>query len=163
VNRRYISAIIPSTSLLVLLFAAKVSGADNNASTVASWEPSYHQIWNSDTCAQKESWPKYWGWVHDFFLGNIFDAGWFSEMNPVFSKITDATDRQAIESEVLSLGRQIAGEWAKPNSCRKIDTGQVETWGDSLKEAADRDSGDGHEIKAQLNSLSQGVTSALAR
>jgi len=61
-----------------------------------------------------------------------------------------------------NLGRQIAGEWAKDNGIRKIDTPALQVWGARLKEAKRQDSGDGLRIRAALQAVQREVNQKLA-
>lgn len=70
-----------------------------------------------------------------------------------------STKRDSIQAELTKLGRGIAAEWSKPNSCRKIDTKLLEQWYADLKDAASRDSGDGTEINREIGVISQKVGS----
>ena len=74
-------------------------------------------------------------------------------------RFTDPTKRDSIQAELTKLGRGIAAEWSKPNSCRKIDTKLLEQWYADLKDAASRDSGDGTEINREIGVISQKVGS----
>jgi hypothetical protein len=80
----------------------------------------------------------------------------------VTSKVTDSEKRQAIQDDLLSLGRMIAGEWAKPNSCRKIDSDRLRAWGNRMKAAAERDSGNGAEIQNEINSITRSARQLIA-
>ena len=113
---------------------------EGNSADVSGWQTDYKNIWNANAYAQKESWESYWSWVRQFFLGNLLDRGWFSEHGRYTAgKITDPTKRDSIQAELTKLGRGIAAEWSKPNSCRKIDTKLLEQWYADLKMPAARD------------------------
>ena len=147
----------------VLIGSGTLADENLNGAQVDQWQPSFKQVWTADAaCAQRESWDSYWKWVQRFFLGYLFSAGWFHDMAPVTSKVTDGGKRQAIQDELVGLGRTIAGEWAKPNSCRKIDTARLREWGGDVKAATSRDAGDGHEIQSELDSINRNVEALLA-
>lgn len=150
-----------AASCLIALTLTTQARADSgaNVAQVAQWQSSYKTIWSKNACAQTESWDSYWGWIQQFFLGNFFDRGWFADVGPITIKIADAGKQQAIQSALTDLGREIAAEWGKPNSCRNVDTAMLKAWYGDLKAAASRDSGDGQAIQAEINAINQKVHS----
>ncbi len=144
-------------SCLGVLSTAGARADDNNSAAVADWRAYYQNIWNADACAQKESWDTYWGWVRQFFLGNFLDRGWFADTTPIAGKISDPSKRQRIQTELTNLGRSIASEWSKPNSCRAIDNAMLKAWYSDIKGASSRDSGDGTEIQHEITVISQKI------
>jgi hypothetical protein len=150
-------------SLAILFSSAAVLADDSaNAARVKQWEPQFQQVWQQSPCARAETWDEYWSWAQKFFLGNFLDPGWFADMAPLSANLSSDNERATINGELEALGRKVASEWAKPNSCRKIDTTMLQVWGRDLGAAAARDSGDGHEIQKQIDIVTQQVNVDLA-
>jgi hypothetical protein len=156
--------------LVAFIFSWNLSGgccalADNglNSAQVAQWQPWFKQVWGADAaCGQKENWDTYWDWVQRFFLGYMFNPGWFHDVNEVTLKITALNKRQNAQDELVNLGRKIAGEWAKPNTCRKISRNNLQDWDNGMKAAVAHDSGNGDDIQTQIDSMGKIVDQLLA-
>jgi hypothetical protein len=160
--------ILATTIALVALMvvARPVLGADD-AATLESWQSSFQQVWLSDSCVQEfQSWNKYWQGVHDFYFGARGSDGWFAESEAILSHVTDTDAHAAVDAQLTTLGRRVAGELAKVDGCRKIRIGSsfmqrianpdqpaLTSWSKQLKAAANADSGNGQSVEAAIKSI----------
>jgi hypothetical protein len=164
-------------SLLVVFFAVqftRVALASNDTTQLDAWQGDFHEVWSSDSCnVQRQSWDDYWGWVQKFYFGNGPWKGWFAYGANIVSNVKSATTKTTLSKELTTLGRRVAGEWAKDNHCRKIRTTTgivnfseagkpaIEGWADALIKATSLDSGDGNSIQHALDQIQSQVNQVL--
>jgi hypothetical protein len=160
-RQKMIVGLLPFVFALTAPFLADATAQSaDNSTQLDSWKESFHKTWASDSCdVQKQSWTAYWGWVREFYFGKGPAKGWFAESTDLLSNVTTSTTKAALGAELELLGRRIGGEWAKDNGCRRIRTttglmnlGEhgkpaIDNWGNELREAKARDSGDGKAIQ----------------
>ncbi len=97
-------------------------------------------------------------WYHKFQNGLVLFSGWKDISEDILSCI--AADEQRKTKELLeTLGVRIGTEWSKDNSVRKIDTEQLQNWGDRLRQA--RNNGPQY-LSATLKALSKEVDTILS-
>jgi len=73
-------------------------------------------------------------WYKKFYEGTFLVKGWKSRMNDVLKGLSPE-DKVNMGKLLENLGEKIGMEWAKPNDVRKIDTAQLQQWGNDLKNA----------------------------
>jgi hypothetical protein len=153
--------------LVALMVVARPALGADDAATLESWQSSFQQVWLSDSCVQEfQSWNKYWQGVHDFYFGARGSDGWFAESEAVLSHVTDTDAHAAVDAQLTTLGRRVAGELAKVDGCRKIRIGSsfmqrianpdqpaLTSWSKQLKAAANADSGNGQSVEAAIKSI----------
>jgi hypothetical protein len=164
--RRYLIGV--ATILLGLWITGRYSFADD-AATLDSWQNSFHDVWQADSCVQEfQSWKNYWGRVHTFYFGGSGYAGWFADSQVILSRVIDPAAQTTVSTQLTLLGRRVGGEWAKEDGCRKIRTSSsglhrllepglpaLEGWENQLKAAAKKDSGNGQSVQAAMQSISK--------
>ena len=97
-------------------------------------------------------------WYNKFQNGLVFFSGWKEISEDILSCIDP--DEQPKTKELLeTMGIRIGTEWSKDNSVRKIDTEQLQSWGDRLRQA--RNNGPQY-LSATLKALSREVDSILS-
>lgn len=96
-------------------------------------EAFFRQTYDADPANKaKQSWDEYRKWVTRFYEGQRFPpiAGWADREKDLVAKAPGA------RAQIESVGRLIAGEWAKDNSVRKVGTSDLQAWGNQFKDAA---------------------------
>lgn len=160
-------SIILFAMLLALAIVPRPALSADDAATLDSWQSSFQGVWLADQCSQEfQPWNKYWQGVHDFYFGGHGYGGWFAASDAILTRVTDTDAHATVDSQLTALGRRIAGEWAKPDGCRKIRTGNsfmqriaepdkpsLETWSKQLKGAANSDSGNGQSVEAAIKAI----------
>ena len=163
--------------LLVFFFAVqfiRVASASNDTTQIDAWQADFREVWSSDPCdVQRQSWDDYWGWVQKFYFGTGPWKGWFAYSANIVSNVKSAATKTNLSKELTTLGRRVAGEWAKDNQCRKIRTTTgivnfneagkpaIEGWADALTKATSLDSGDGNSIQQALDQIRSQVNQVL--
>ena len=153
-------------AMVICLVAGARCFADD-AATLDSWQTSFQDVWQADSCASEfESWNKYWGQVHAFYSGGRGYVGWFANSQQILTHVTDPSANAAVSAQLTALGRRIGGEWAKGDGCRKVRTSS--TWlerasepgrpalvnlENQLNKAAAADSGNGASIESAVKSI----------
>jgi hypothetical protein len=104
-----------------------------------------------------QSWGEYWGWVQTFYAGNWLSSGWTSDCKNIIAGVKLVSKYKELQSLLNPLGRKIAGEWAKDNDVRKIDTEDLQRWGDQMRSAKAKDAGTGDELKRVILTIQSEV------
>ena len=73
-------------------------------------------------------------WYRKFYEGTFLVKGWKSRINDILRGISPE-DKGEMGELLETLGKRIGTEWAKDNSVRKIDTAQLQQWGNDLQDA----------------------------
>ncbi len=73
-------------------------------------------------------------WYNKFQNGLMFFSGW-KEISEEILTCLPMEERPEAQRLLETLGIRIGTEWSKDNTERKIDTDQLQTWGDKLREA----------------------------
>jgi hypothetical protein len=160
-------------AMIIWLVAGARCFADD-AATLDSWQTSFQDVWQADSCASEfESWNKYWGQVHAFYFGGRGYAGWFADSQQILARVTDPSANAAVAAQLTALGRRIGGEWAKGDGCRKVRTSS--SWLEKASEpgrpsladlqkqldkAAAADSGNGASIESAVKSINSVLDAA---
>lgn len=103
----------------------------------------------------RQTWDQYWGWVGDFYRGNLLSAGWTRQGRRLSDALTSEETRRTIRAKLNDLGKEICREWAKDNAVRKVDTAALSRWGRSMEAAKSRDGGTGEEILRSIEVMRQ--------
>ncbi len=73
-------------------------------------------------------------WYNKFQNGLMFFSGW-KEISEEILTCLPMKDRPEAQRLLETLGIRIGTEWSKDNTARKIDTDQLQAWGDRLRKA----------------------------
>lgn len=152
---------------LMLWIAAWTCCLADDSATLDSWQSSFHDVWQADSCVQEfQSWNKYWGAVHAFYFGGKSYTGWFADTQKILPHVTDSTANTTVAAQLAALGRRAGGEWAKEDGCRKVrtrstmmakitepDKPALLDWENQLLKAANADSGNGASIESAVKSI----------
>jgi hypothetical protein len=79
-------------------------------------------------------------WYQRFNEGVLFFDGWQDISQSIISQYPIERQKE-VRRFIQRMGIIIGTEWSKDNDVRKIDTDQLDSWGDRLKEAANKDNG----------------------
>jgi hypothetical protein len=100
-----------------------------------------------------QSWKQYWGWVQDFYKGNLLADGWTRHSARTLAAVKSDENRQTLTEQFNALGRLVSREWAKVDDVRKITTADLRRWNKALTEAVRVDDGSGEKIKKALGQV----------
>jgi hypothetical protein len=118
---------------------------------------------------ERQAWDgyrRYWWWVNAFYNGHaetflgvvvLSDPSWTARGKQIVGKIRPDERKQQVQKMLNAVGKDIAKEWAKDNKARKINSTDLENWGERMKKAAERDDGSGEEIKKVILSVQEEV------
>ena len=98
-------------------------------------------------------------WYQKFQDGLMFFSGW-KEISENILKELPPDERHFAEQLLENMGVRIGTEWSKHNDIRRIDTGQLRSWGDRLRKA--RKKGDTH-LSQTVRDISAEVDELLSR
>jgi len=88
-------------------------------------------------------------WYQRFNEGVLFFDGWQDISQSIVSQYPIERQKE-VRRFIQRIGIIIGTEWSKDNAVRKIDTDQLDSWGDRLKEAAHKDNGHLTLVLAQI-------------
>ena len=121
------------SSLFLLLIAFLLQGClVNNSSRWPVNVPEreyFESIYRADVDNQLvQSRAEYLNWVVSFYEGTLIaPLGWL-ELQSIVLEMSDLSERIELSRRVTILGGLIAGEWAKENEERVIDSGLLSLW-----------------------------------
>ena len=121
------------SSLFLLLIAFLLQGClVNNSSRWPVNVPEreyFESIYRADVDNQLvQSRAEYLNWVVSFYEGTLIaPLGWL-ELQSIVLEMSDLSERIELSRRVTILGGLIAGEWAKENEKRVIDSGMLSLW-----------------------------------
>lgn len=144
----------PSPKTTLLASDEPVISADWYEPNEEDFKPAYH---GDPINLAKQSWSEYWGWVKSFYAGNFLDSGWTKRCKSVLGNIASEKKRTQLRLKLNTIGRAIAAEWAKTREPRKIDTKMLINWGARLKEATNKDNGEGDAIQKEIELIAKEV------
>jgi hypothetical protein len=122
----------------LLLVACATPPAGTNWPATLPPHGQFAEVWQGDAANRElQSLDDYSEWVLRFYQGNNLVPGWLG-MTAQLQERIPASEWSAIGERLSSLGAQIAGEWAKENSQRRITTRCASVWRDALQEALSR-------------------------
>lgn len=135
----------------------------------------FHPLYDRDAADQKyQKWDgrdSYWYWVQTFYGGYrkrvlgvsvVRQAGWTAASRDLVCHVTAQPARQTLTLSLNTLGRAIAGEWAKNDHAGRIHTRDLRRWNDMISDAGKRDSGSGQVLLASVRSVQAEVDRRLA-
>lgn len=97
-------------------------------------------------------------WFKKFYEGTFLIKGWKARIEEIL-KAFPPDKKEEMRDKLEKLGKKIGMEWARENEVRKIDTPQLQRWGDGLKKAKSK----GAEALAQhIEQLNEEVDQRLA-
>jgi hypothetical protein len=97
-------------------------------------------------------------WYKKFYEGTFLVKGWKSRTNDVLKGLSPE-DKGEMGEMLETLGKKIGMEWAKPNHVRKIDTAQLQQWGNDLQKAKERGA---ESLAGRIRQLNDEVNKKLA-
>ena len=116
-----------------------------------------------DLANQKlQTWREYWGWVQDFYRGNLVADGWTKYSQATLDVVTAEADRRAVLTKINRLGKVISQEWAKDGKVRRISTTDLRRWNDAIGEARRSDDGTGRRITSAIDTIREAAEKRLA-
>ncbi len=126
----------------------------------------FHPLYDRDRADQNyQSWDghdSYWYWVKTFYEGYtkrvlgvkvVSQEGWTDTSRLLVSHVTSPATRLELTKSFNTLGRTIAGDWAKNEHVCHIQTRDLRRWRDQLTQAGKRDTGSGQAIQAAVRSI----------
>lgn len=75
-------------------------------------------------------------WYKKFQNGHLFFTGWKEICADILESLPNHEELKT-RKLLQSMGQRIGTEWAKNNAVRKIDTADLRTWGERLRQAKD--------------------------
>ena len=138
---------------------------------VDSWMDEFRAAHEDDSRnAARQPFEDYWTWVRAFLVaGGAGQRGWLNQGEQVLRGVRDAAIAEQLRGRVRTIGKAIAGEWAKDGSRRRIHSTLLQgspnlyDWGRQLKRAAAGDPGDGSAIGRALDAIERDVRAAIDR
>ena len=79
-------------------------------------------------------------WYRRFNEGVLFFDGWQNISHTIIKQYPIEKQKE-VRRFIQRIGIIIGTEWSKDNAVRRIDTDQLDSWGDRLKEAVSKDNG----------------------
>lgn len=151
---------LPLGMLLVGVASRRLCAEDLYVPKAEDFRPRYE----ADRANQaRQSWADYWGWVQTFYKGNFFQAGWTSRCEGLLQGIRSEETRKQLRSQLNRVGMEVAGEWAKDNGVRKIDTAKITDFGQRLEAARKKDGGSGRILLNEIESIQKETAKALKK
>ena len=119
----------------------------------------FEQVYAEDLRNQQEqTLDEYLLWVKRYYEGwELYRRGWLDVTQDLVMQIESPPLADEVNTKMYSVGRAIAGEWAKKTNKRKIFTRHVAIWGNALVESMNR----GEELKL-INIVQRDVDHLLA-
>jgi hypothetical protein len=138
---------------------------------VDSWMEEFRAAYeDDDRNAARQTFEDYWSWVQVFLLtGGAGRPGWLAQGEEVLRGVRDENAAEQLRDRVRSIGKAIAGEWAKSSRHRRIHSTLLQgspnllDWGKQLQRAAEADKGDGSALDRALDAIHRDVRSATGR
>ena len=109
-----------------------------------------------------QTWREYWGWVQDFYKGNLLADGWTKYSKATLDVVKAEADRRAVLTKINRLGKVISQEWAKDGKVRRITTTDLKRWNDAIGEARRSDDGTGRGITRAIDAIHEQAEKQLA-
>jgi len=139
--------------LPVLLFyfgtVLHVSAAQNNEHEARNQQLEFQNILPVDQDILNSLDSDQLKWYQRFNEGVLFFDGWQDISQSIISQYPIEKQKE-VRRFIQRMGIIIGTEWSKDNAVRKIDTDQLDSWGDRLKEAAHKDNGHLTLVLAQI-------------
>lgn len=139
---------LPSSSLLTLLFAALLLAGCSSLPREAEWPgdlPPRHEFvrayQDDPENAERQQLDNYLTWIVRFYDGHGLVGTSWKEVSEGIVHGLEGEDLEGARRDLQQLGLLIASEWAKTNDNRVIDTGMLSLWGSVMlaaEDAADR-------------------------
>jgi hypothetical protein len=138
---------------------------------VDSWMDDFRTAHEADSRnAARQPFEDYWNWVKVFLAaGGAGQRGWLAQGEQVLRGVRDAAVAEQLRGRVRTIGKAIAGEWAKDSRRRRIHSTLLQgspnlhDWGRQLQRAAADDRGDGTAIGGALDAIERDVRAAIDR
>ena len=124
--------------LLVILFC--LSGCAGQTLKDSAWsadlpaQDHFLIAYQQDTVnSSRQNLDDYLTWVMRFYQGNdICPNGWNHITADIVQRVKDPEQAYILQDKMAGLGLRIAGEWAKDNQARSINSRHVSIWGNAL-------------------------------
>ncbi len=157
--------------ILALALCPRPALADELYQPVAA---DFQPIYDRDSADKNyQSWDghdSYWYWVQIFYRGYtkralgvkvVRQAGWTATSQSLVSHLGSEPARHALTVALNTLGRDVAGEWAKNYHVCRINTHDLSRWHDIIAQASSRDSGNGQVVLAAVRGIQAEVDTRL--
>ena len=129
--------------------AADINGHDVAPQVYGPQVEDFRPEYDRDEVNRKvQTWDQYWGWIRDFYDGNLLSSGWKQETRSSIGVVSDPIAHRDLLESMNGLGRDVAREWAKDNGVRRISTDDLRRWGSRLRAARRADDGTGRSLIA---------------
>ncbi len=135
--------------LVYFTTALHVSAAENNEYGSKSDTLELHNILPIDQDILNSLNGDQLKWYQRFNEGVLFFDGWQDISQSILSQYPTEKQKE-VRRFIQRMGIIIGTEWSKDNDTRRIDTDQLDSWGDRLKEAASKDNGHLTLVLAQI-------------
>jgi hypothetical protein len=109
-----------------------------------------------------QTWREYWGWVQDFYRGNLLADGWTKYSETTLNVVKAEAARRTVITKLNRLGKVISQEWAKDGKLRRINTTDLRRWNDAIAEARRSDDGTGRGITKAIDAIYNQAETQLA-
>jgi hypothetical protein len=109
-----------------------------------------------------QTWREYWGWVQDFYKGNLLADGWTKYSETTLNVVKAEAARRTVLTKLNRLGKVISQEWAKDVKLRRINTTDLRRWNDAIAEARRSDDGTGRGITKAIDAIYEQAETQLA-
>ena len=109
-----------------------------------------------------QTWREYWGWVQDFYKGNLLADGWTKYSETTLNSVKAEQARRTVLTKLNRLGKVISQEWAKDGKLRRINTTDLRRWNDAIAEARRIDDGTGRGITKAIDAIYEQAETQLA-
>ena len=143
-----------------------VAGPGENQVDESLYTPVEEDIraeYQRDLSNQKvQTWREYWGWVQDFYKGNLLADGWTKYSQATLDVVKAEAGRRTILTKINRLGKVISQEWAKDGKVRRITTTDLRRWNDAIGEARRSDDGTGQGITKAIDTIREQAEKQLA-
>ena len=143
-----------------------VAGPDENQVDESLYTPVEEDIraeYQRDLSNQQvQTWREYWGWVQDFYKGNLLADGWTKYSQATLDVVKAEAGRRTILTKINRLGKVISQEWAKDGKVRRITTTDLRRWNDAIGEARRSDDGTGQGITRAIDKIREQAERQLA-
>ena len=155
----YLPALLAACSLLLGACAGLRGGAEAWPQTLPP-AAFFVDVYEADPQLQGEqSLEDYLYWVQAFYTGTpLYPRGWNDLVADQLAVTGDGDTARRRERQLYRLGRDIAAEWAKANSVRRVDNRHLAVWGAAAGRAID----DGN-VDATLGRIRQDLELLLSR
>lgn len=159
---------------ILVLAALILAGADPAGGSPGGDEPGgiwyapkeadFRATYDLDVANRKaQTWEQYWGWIKVFYEGNFLASGWTKHMAQEVAAVTSTPAHAEIVARLNRVGRRVAGEWAKEDAVRRINSTDLKRWNTAIGVAKAAEDGSGERLKAAIRTVEDEVAKRLGK